>query len=191
MINYKAMLGLYSFHPWQGANVFSISAQPIDAQALAASLCNDSAGAFVAFEGWVRNVNEGRSVLRLEYEAHESLAAKEAAFIIEEAKERYGILGAACVHRVGLLEIGDLAVWVGVSSTHRGEAFEACRYIIDEVKARLPIWKKEHYADGTSEWINCQTCSAQTTQTNHARHAGAHESKQRAHALSLPDRERS
>ena len=63
----------------------------------------------------------------------------------------------SAVNRVGALKIGDLAVWVGVGSAHRGEAFEACRYIIDEVKARVPIWKKEHYADGASEWINCAT----------------------------------
>ena len=66
---------------------------------------------------------------------------------------------ARCVHRTGLLEIGDLAVWVGVASAHRDEAFKACRYIIDELKVRLPIWKKEHYVDGDSGWVNCERCA--------------------------------
>jgi molybdopterin/thiamine biosynthesis adenylyltransferase/rhodanese-related sulfurtransferase len=87
---------------------------------------------------------------------------------------------AACVHRVGSLAIGDLAVWVGVSSAHRGEAFAACRYIIDEVKHRVPIWKKEHYTDGDSGWVNCERCAAAAHQHEHEHghehdHAPAHD----------------
>jgi molybdopterin synthase catalytic subunit len=104
----------------------------------------------------VRNHNEGQPVLRLEYEAFAELAIKEGQQIIDEALQRFAITGAACVHRVGLLEIGDMAVWVGVAAAHRGAAFDACRYIIDEVKQRVPIWKKEHYASGDSGWINCE-----------------------------------
>jgi molybdopterin synthase catalytic subunit len=98
-------------------------------------------------------------VLRLEYEAYEPLAVSEAQKIFAEAKQKFPYLQAHCVHRTGLLEIGDCAVWVGVSSPHRDEAFRACRFIIDEVKVRLPIWKKEHYADGNSGWVNCERCA--------------------------------
>lgn len=139
--------------------MFSVSATPLDARSLHETLRNRGAGACVAFEGWVRDNNEGKEVLRLEYEAYEAVAVKEGLKILEEAREKFGLLAAACVHRVGALEIGDLAVWVGVSSGHRGEAFEACRYVIDEVKHRLPIWKKEHYVDGDSGWVNCEACA--------------------------------
>ncbi len=140
---------------------FRISATPLDPEQLKAPLSAAAAGACVCFEGWVRNHNEGESVKALEYEAHEVLAAKEGQTILEEAAARFSLHSAAAEHRTGLLEIGDCAVWVGVTSSHRGEAFEACRYIIDELKARLPIWKKEHYVDGQSGWINCVTGSAE------------------------------
>ena len=113
-----------------------------------------------SFEGWVRNNNEGHSVHRLEYEAFVDLAVKEGERIVQEAIKRFGVEKAACVHRVGSLAIGDIAVWVGVSSGHRDEAFKACRYIIDEVKHRVPIWKKEHYASGATGWVNCATRAA-------------------------------
>lgn len=96
-------------------------------------------------------------MLSLEYEAYRPLAEKEGERILEEARTKFTLLGAACVHRVGHLRLGEAAVWVGVTAEHRGAAFEACRYIIDEAKARLPIWKKEHYADGVTAWINCAT----------------------------------
>jgi molybdopterin synthase catalytic subunit len=112
------------------------------------------------FEGWVRNENDGRVVVRLDYEGYEAVAVKEGEAVLAEAREKFALTRAGCVHRVGSLEIGDLAVWVGVSAGHRGAAFDGCRYIIDEIKHRLPIWKKEHYADGDSGWINCQVRSA-------------------------------
>lgn len=117
-------------------------------------------GAYVSFEGWVRNRNEGQDVLQLEYQAYDRLAIKEGNRILAEAAEKYPIEHALCIHRVGELQIGDLAVWVGVSSAHRDEAFRACRYIIDEVKHRLPIWKKEYYTDGDSGWVNCEACAS-------------------------------
>jgi molybdopterin synthase catalytic subunit len=95
----------------------------------------------------------------LAYEAFEALAIKEGERIVREAIAKFGVVNAACVHRVGDLAIGDLAVWVGVSSRHRAEAFAACRYIIDEVKHRVPIWKKEHYVNGDSGWVNCERCA--------------------------------
>jgi molybdopterin synthase catalytic subunit len=106
-------------------------------------------------------------VLRLEYEAFAPLAEREAERILEEARERYGVDCVACAHRVGSLAIGDVAVWVGVSAPHRGEAFDACRYIIDQVKHRLPIWKKEFYEDGDSGWVNCEHCAAQVRGHDH------------------------
>jgi molybdopterin synthase catalytic subunit len=113
-------------------------------------------GGYVSFEGWVRNDNQGRTVLRLEYEAFAPLAVREGQRILARARERFGVARAGCAHRVGSLGIGELAVWVGVSAPHRGEAFDACRYIIDEIKHQLPIWKKEHYQDGDSGWVNCE-----------------------------------
>lgn len=139
--------------------MIEVTSEPIDAERLKNALANDGAGGFCSFEGWVRNVNEGRTVERLEYEAYEPLVISEGERVLEEAKQRFPYLEARCVHRAGLLEIGELAVWVGVASAHRDEAFKACRYIIDELKVRLPIWKKEHYVDGDSGWVNCERCA--------------------------------
>lgn len=139
---------------------FSFSSAPLEPERYRAALEDRSAGGYASFEGWVRDHNEGRTVERLEYEAFESLAVKEGERIVAEAIAKFGVTRAACVHRVGSLAIGDLAVWVGVSSAHRGEALAACRYIIDEVKHRVPIWKKEHYTDGDSGWVNCERCAA-------------------------------
>jgi molybdopterin synthase catalytic subunit len=136
---------------------FRLSTTPIDPAALQHALADVRAGACVTFEGWVRNRNEGQPVNSLEYEAYPVLAEKEGARILAEAQERFALLAAACVHRVGHLPLGEMAVWVGVTAEHRGAAFEACRYIIDEAKARVPIWKKEHYASGATAWINCAT----------------------------------
>ncbi|NCF52195.1 molybdenum cofactor biosynthesis protein MoaE [Gammaproteobacteria bacterium] len=122
-------------------------------------LFDPAAGAYCGFEGWIRNRNEGQNVLRLEYEAYEPLVLSEGEAVIEEARLQFPHLHAHCVHRTGLLEIGDCAVWVGVSSPHRDEAFSACRYIIDHLKVRLPIWKKEYYEDGHSGWVNCEQCA--------------------------------
>jgi molybdopterin synthase catalytic subunit len=141
-------------------SVFRFSRATIDGTMLRAELANPASGGFAAFEGWVRNLNEGREVQRLEYEAFEELAVKEGERIVRAAIERFGVAHALCVHRVGTLAIGELAVWVGVSAAHRGEAFDACRYIIDEVKHRLPIWKKEHYVTGDSGWVNCERCAS-------------------------------
>ncbi len=139
--------------------VIAISSEPIDPDALRRDLIDPAAGAYCSFEGWVRNLNEGQTVLRLEYEAYAPLAISEGQQVLAEAQEKFPHLHAHCVHREGLLEIGDCAVWVGVSSPHRDEAFRACRFIIDEVKVRLPIWKKEHYIDGNSGWVNCERCA--------------------------------
>jgi sulfur-carrier protein adenylyltransferase/sulfurtransferase len=151
---------------------FRFSHTPIDTARLREALTNPESGGYTSFEGWVRNHNEGHKVRRLEYEAFEPLAVKEGERIVAEAIKRFGIERAACVHRVGDLGIGDMAVWVGASARHRDEAFRACRYIIDEVKHRVPIWKKEHYENGDSGWVNCERCAA----------PGDHESHDHSHA---------
>ena len=138
---------------------FAFSAAPIDPAPLRADLADPACGGFATFEGWVRDHNEGHAVTRLEYEAYEALAVKEGSRVIAEAAERFPIRAASCVHRTGELAIGDVAVWVGVVAPHRDEAFRACRDIIDQVKARVPIWKKEHYVNGDSGWVNCEACA--------------------------------
>jgi molybdopterin synthase catalytic subunit len=170
--------------------MIEISDSLIDTAELQRSLINPAAGGYCAFEGWVRNENEGHVVERLEYEAYKPLAITEGEKVLAEARAKFPYLDARCVHRVGLLEIGECAVWIGVASAHRDEAFDArcvhrvglleigecavwigvasahrdeafkaCRYIIDEIKVRLPIWKKEHYANGDSGWVNCERCA--------------------------------
>jgi len=154
--------------------MFRISPEPLDPVALARGLPDARAGACVIFEGWVRDHNEGQEVTRLEYEAFQALAVKEGDRILTEAVQRFPIKHAACVHRVGSLDLSDMAVWVGVSSAHRGEAFDACRFIIDEVKHRVPIWKKEHYRSGDSGWVNCERCAAEPRQTHGLGHDHVH-----------------
>jgi molybdopterin synthase catalytic subunit len=136
-----------------------IDAEPLDAQALKQAMIDRRAGAFVAFEGWVRDHNEGRDVTALHYEVYAPLAVKEGERVLAEAMQRFDILDVVCIHRSGDLALTDIAVWVGVVSAHRAAAFEACRYVIDEIKARLPIWKKEFYLDGDSGWVNCVGCA--------------------------------
>ena len=140
-------------------NTFQITSNAIDLKAFRQRLLDPSCGAYVQFDGWVRDHNEGQQVLRLEYEVYEPMAVKEGNRVIEEAIERFGIRNARGIHRSGLMELSDVAVVVGVSSPHRGAAFDACRYIIDQIKVRLPIWKKEYYANGHTEWVNCQHCA--------------------------------
>jgi adenylyltransferase/sulfurtransferase len=137
---------------------FRFSGDALDTAALQRELRDLGCGGFTAFEGWVRDHNEGLAVTRLEYEAFAELAEKEGARIIEEARAKFGVARATCVHRLGALALGEVAVWVGVSAAHRDEAFRACRFIIDEVKHRVPIWKKEHYVNGDSGWVNCERC---------------------------------
>ncbi len=173
---------------------FSFSERPFEVAALQQGLADATCGGYASFEGWVRNHNEGLPVTRLEYEAFVELAVREGERIIDEARAKFGVEDAACVHRVGDLAIGDLAVWVGVSARHRDEAFRACRYIIDEVKHRVPIWKKEHYVNGDSGWVNCERCatapSAQAEAAaaeaaaahDHAHHGHAHHDLHHGHA---------
>ncbi len=140
--------------------MFELSDTPLENLDARAGMADPRAGAFVTFEGWVRDHNDGQSVTRLEYEAYPALAVSEGKRILAEARAAFDIVDARCVHRVGDLAIGELAVWIGVTAAHRGEAFRACQFIIDEVKRRVPIWKKEHHAASDSGWINCHQLPA-------------------------------
>ena len=149
---------LHSFLLYRVAEMthFTVSGHSIQIEPLRAALSHPQAGAFASFEGWVRDHNDGRAVDGLRYEAYLALATTEGERVVQEALAKFDILDARCVHRVGDLAIGELAVWVGVSAAHRGAAFDACRYIIDEVKSRVPIWKHEQYREGGAEWLHPQ-----------------------------------
>lgn len=142
--------------------MFGITSEPIDVTRWTELVADDSAGAFVFFEGRVRDNADGRKVQSLVYEAYDALAQKEGNRILREALAKFPIAKAACVHRAGHLNIGDTAVWVGVCGAHRSEAFEACRFVIDEVKQRVPIWKKEFYVEGDSGWVGHSSLNGQT-----------------------------
>lgn len=133
---------------------FSLTAGPIETASLRGQLLDVRAGAFASFEGWVRDHNQGQSVRGLQYQAYAALAQAEGEQVIEEALAKFDILDARCVHRTGALAIGEMAVWVGVSAGHRDGAFAACRWIIDQTKARVPIWKQEHYSSGADQWLH-------------------------------------
>ncbi len=128
--------------------------QPIAPDSYLEKLRHPSNGAFVSFEGWVRDNENGKPVSALEYEAFEPLCFSEAQKILNEIRDRFGVIDAVCLHRLGRVLVGQMSVWIGVSAPHRDEAFKACRYIIDEIKERLPIWKKEIYLGGSSLWVN-------------------------------------
>ncbi len=125
---------------------------PIDRNAVIEEASSSKAGAIVTFDGVVRDHARGKKVTHLYYEAYSEMAEKEMARIREETIKRWSLEGMAMVHRTGRLEIGDSSVFIAISSSHRTEAFEACRFAIDSLKTSVPIWKKEHYEDGEI-WI--------------------------------------
>lgn len=133
--------------------MFAVVRAPIDVAAIAREVRTDAYGAVVAFAGLVRErSDDDRPVTGLSYEAHENMAAEEFARIAAEARGRFGSCAISVVHRIGDLEVGDVSVAVAVAAPHRSAAFAACEYAIDELKRRAPIWKKEHYTAGGSEW---------------------------------------
>ena len=132
---------------------FSLADTPVDTAALRAHLLDDRVGAYVGFEGRVRNHSEGRDVERLEYEAHESMALRKMQDVAAEVKARFPEISEMGVwHRIGTLEIGETSLLVAVGSPHRKEAFDACHWAVDRIKEVVPVWKKEHWADG-SAWV--------------------------------------
>ncbi len=131
-----------------------VTATPLDLAEHERLVTFAAAGAVVSFAGVVRDHDHGRAVVSLDYEAHPS-AVDVLKQVAEEVMEDPHVYAVAVSHRVGSLGIGDVALAAAVSCAHRGEAFEACRWLVDEAKARLPIWKHQRFADGTDEWVNC------------------------------------
>ncbi len=130
-----------------------ITKKAIDLGDFKKALRDPSVGGHAIFVGTVRDHQRGLGVVRLEYEAYVPMAEKVLAEIAGETEEKFGVKACRIVHRIGLLEPGEIALVVAVSSGHRREAFSACEYVVDELKRRVPIWKKEVYQNGTSEWI--------------------------------------
>jgi molybdopterin synthase catalytic subunit len=126
---------------------------PIDTSALTAEVARHANGATVVFIGTVRDVNDGRAVSGMEYTAYRSMAEREMADIVREACAQFGTSDIVVEHRIGMLELGDASVVIAVAHPHRGAAYDASRYVIEQLKQRVPIWKREAYVDGTREWV--------------------------------------
>ena len=127
---------------------------PIDAAALLGEVSAAGNGAALLFVGTVRDVNDGRAVTGIEYSAYGAMARRELAAIAAEAAERFAAAHVVVEHRVGYLALGEASVAIAAGHPHRAPAFDAVRYVIEEIKRRVPIWKREHYADGTREWVD-------------------------------------
>lgn len=127
---------------------------PIDVAALTREVAGDDRGAITLFLGTVRNSSEGRAVDGIDYSAYEAMAVAEMNRILAEAGERFIGIEIALEHRIGTLRVGDVSVAIACSHAHRSPALDANRYVIEELKKRVPIWKREHYLDGTSEWVD-------------------------------------
>lgn len=134
--------------------MYQLTSKEIDYAMLSEFVRSDQAGAVVTFLGTVREMTEGRQTVSLEYEAYPRMAEAKLAELEAEAREKWPVIELAMVHRLGHLELGDVSVVVAVSTPHRAQAFEAARFLIDRLKEIVPIWKKEHWADGTTEWVH-------------------------------------
>jgi molybdopterin synthase catalytic subunit len=139
---------------------YRITDAPIDSTSLLAAAATSSDGAVLLFLGIVRDLNEGRAVGHLEYDAYVPMAERLLAEIAREAEQRWDVGSISVTHRVGRLEIGEASVAIAVAAPHRGEAYAASRYVIDEIKKRVPIWKREGYLEGESEWLPGNTPEA-------------------------------
>jgi molybdopterin synthase catalytic subunit len=131
-----------------------LQTEPIDYHALAEQVRTPTCGGLVLFLGTVRELTEGRQTVALDYEAYPAMAEKKMAEIEQEVRSRWPVGQVAIVHRLGHLELGEVSVAVAVSCPHRSHAFDACRHAIDRFKEIVPIWKKENWADGTTEWVH-------------------------------------
>ncbi|HUQ60359.1 molybdenum cofactor biosynthesis protein MoaE [Lentzea sp.] len=132
-----------------------VTEEPLSVSEHADLVASDRAGAVVTFSGVVRDHDGGRSVLELEYHSHPSASDVVAEVVASLASKYTGVHGIAVSHRVGPLKIGDVALACAVAAEHRGEAFSLCADLVDEVKARLPVWKRQVFSDGADEWVNC------------------------------------
>ena len=132
----------------------SVITREIDPASLIHEVASPEHGAISVFIGTVREVNEGRAVSAIEYSAYKSMADAELERILDEAEERFGVSALVVEHRIGLLGLGDVSVAIAAAHAHRAPALDCTRYVIEEIKKRVPIWKKEHYVDGTREWVD-------------------------------------
>ncbi len=132
----------------------SILTSEIDPASLINEVSSPQYGAISLFVGTVREVNEGRSVSAIEYSAYKSMASAELERILDEAEARFGVSALVVEHRIGLLGLGDVSIAIVAAHPHRVPALDCTRFVIEEIKKRVPIWKKEHYADGTREWVD-------------------------------------
>jgi len=128
--------------------------EPIDANALVREIAAPAHGAILLFLGVVRDVNDGRGVTGIEYSAYEAMAQRELETIASEAADRFGSSSVVIVHRLGELALEEASVGIAVAHAHRDEAYALSRWTIEELKRRVPIWKREHYVDGTREWVD-------------------------------------
>jgi len=135
----------------------ALTSAPVDPASVLKRVGADEDGAVLLFLGTVRNHAESRSVLGIRYDAYEKMGTEVLAQIAREAMERHGVDRVAVVHRTGELAVGEVSVAIAVSSPHRAEAYEASRFVIEEIKKRLPVWKKERYADGEDAWVTGTT----------------------------------
>jgi len=139
----------------------SLSQTPIDPAAVIAAVSKPGNGGVAVFIGTVRDVADGRSVVGLDYSAYVEMAEREMAAIVAEAANLDDGIDVAAVHRIGSLAIGDVAVVIAAAHPHRAAAFDACRYVIEQIKRRVPIWKAERYADGSDAWVGSPTGAAE------------------------------
>ena len=134
--------------------MIEITSTQIDTSAVLASVQSTQAGAAVLFVGSTRQFTDGRETLKLDYECYEALAIKKMTEILEQAKTKWKIEACSIVHRVGTVELGEASIAVAVSSPHRADSFDAGRWLVDTLKTEVPIWKRDYWADGSSEWIH-------------------------------------
>lgn len=135
----------------------------LDPAAVLTEVASTANGAAILFVGTVRETNEGRTVSGIEYAAYETMAARELAAIVTEACSRFATDDVVVEHRIGRLDLGEASVVIAVAHPHRAQAYEASRFIIEEIKRRVPIWKREEYIDGTREWIDPTAHRAEVT----------------------------
>lgn len=130
-----------------------LTSGPLDAGSLAAAVASPACGATVVFHGTTRDHHDGRRVVRLAYEAHEAMAVAALRALERDALDRFEIVACTIAHRLGEVPVGEASVIVAVSAAHRGPAFDAARWVMDELKRTVPIWKREHFEDGDAAWV--------------------------------------
>ena len=141
----------------------AVVSRPLDPSALLAEVASVANGASIVFVGTVRDVNEGRAVSGIEYTAYEAMAVRELETIATEAAARFGTEHIVVEHRIGRLDLGEASVVIAVAHPHRVAAYDASRFVIEELKRRVPIWKREEYVDGTREWVDPSATRAEIT----------------------------